>query len=297
MGGGGGAPTQAALIGARNVCLDCIKRGPKHVKISKKSKRIIFRYEFEEERFDDRNSWQKSRTEANPEMDRKGNVIGASGSSGSSGAGHSPIAPSQVSDTPDKTSPPPKAVAAVPHVPPKAGCAGPPPPPARKTPPPTPPPAKHKGNGDPGGKRPPAKHKGKGSAPGKRGSKAKTPGAPTAAVVIKRIGDVTRHWGAVMMQSTNIASKIDSDPSWQWANTDRFGGKLKRSIERCNETLKADLSINAAIVEGATVTEEYINQDINGHLSRIQNIQFALDAVDSCAKRIRGLHVDDEPSQ
>ena len=63
MGGAGGIPTRATLDGALNVCLDCINRGPKHVKISKRSKRIIFRYEYEEERSDNKKTWQKIRTE------------------------------------------------------------------------------------------------------------------------------------------------------------------------------------------------------------------------------------------
>eukprot|EP00959_Pyramimonas_sp_CCMP1952_P268495 5613885-Pyramimonas_sp.AAC.1 len=78
MGGAGGIPTKATLQGAMNVCLDCIARGPKHVKISKRSKRIIFRYEYEEERSDNRKTWQKCRQEANVAVDRLGFKIGDS---------------------------------------------------------------------------------------------------------------------------------------------------------------------------------------------------------------------------
>ena len=134
--------------------------------------------------------------------------------------------------------------------------------------------------------------------PKAKGAKARGAAGPTTATaVIKNIKEVTHEWGAVMLQSNNLAAKIESDAKWQWANTDRFGGKLKRCIERCHEALQADPRISASIMDGEPMREEQVGLDINGTLSRTQSISTALETVNGVAKRLRTLDADDEPSQ
>ena len=44
MGGGGGTPTSAAIAGAVEFCIDCIKRGGKHRRFNMRTKRMEFRH-------------------------------------------------------------------------------------------------------------------------------------------------------------------------------------------------------------------------------------------------------------
>ena len=59
---------------------------------------------------------------------------------------------------------------------------------------------------------------------------------------------------------SNLVSKIQSEESWRWANTDRFGGKLKHCIDRCNEALEQDPQIKMAIMDGEPMSEEQVTR-------------------------------------
>ena len=309
MGGAGGVPSAATVQGAMNVCLDCITRGPKHVKISKRSKRIIFRYEIEEEKKEKKDTWQKKRRESNDEVDRHGTVLNRG-----RGEGVSSIAASPAAMTPPPVTPQPKAQAPADSPPVDISCskaggpppavstpAGPPPATAVGSKPAGPPPPKGGATTPPKVKQ--GKHGKQGKAPpkSKQGARAKAKqgarGAPTTSTVGKKLVEVTRYWGSVMLQSKNLQDKITSDGSWQWANTDRFGGKLKRSIDRCHEALSADVEIHGAVMDNQELDDTHVTADINGYLSRIQAIYTALEAVETNAKRIRTLNEDDQPSQ
>jgi hypothetical protein len=262
MGGGGGTPSPASIQGAVNRALKCIERGGKWTRVDPDSGQ----WEFRREKKIEYNDYSTTHRQSKEERTNAKSISTAASSADGSGAGN------QDDVTPEKVVPT-AAAASLSGQAPKADAA----PSARSS-------AK-------AGAKSTGKAKAKGKAKGKAKPKA-TAGKMDASTVKRKADSVMGTYHRIMNRAAKRQKQIKEEPKWEWANTDKFLGRLDKYVLRVGVELDKFPSFKNMIEDGEALDDSALTA-VAQSLASIDNVKTALDNVESQIDRLTSMHEQD----
>ncbi len=283
--GGSAFPSPAAKDGARNTCLDAIKKG--WSRVNPRSKRFEIKYteELEVKEFND--IYSKYRDEHNRAQP---NAKPAA-----------PSAPPAVSTTGTLETPEKEAAVVTTGVPKSTGAS-----PVDTTPPPKAPnKAPNKALTKAPNKAPNKAHDkahDKAQPKSRAKGKAKAKAQVTFKMVEKQLSSIGGHVTKTIMRAKKLVGEIDGsvsdveqDTDMAWANNDKFVGKLKRALHHLEEKAKERDDIRKAIYDDDDLNEE--KTDLVQTAAFLTSLEEQMELVQTNAKRIKTIHAAESPSQ
>ncbi|CAK0862875.1 unnamed protein product, partial [Prorocentrum cordatum] len=264
--GGAAFPSQACIRGAVNIAKECIRHHRSRTRINPDSLRLEFK------RFEDVE--EKGNTTTHRQQEQETGPLATRSSGAAASSSEATPAGTQLTDIEGGANETPLKVPA-----PKAAAAA-------------SPPTKQKGKGSTM-----CKGKGKGSKEKQKGRGAQRGGMrkvhnPTQ--LARKVKEVSNKYSQVTGRANNLVDLIDgnlANPSepheWTWARSDRFGGKLKRAIERVEGHLPQSGQLHYVFKLGGDL--DYDNIDIHAVSAELDEINDSLDNAFAIAKKIRSI--------
>ncbi|CAK0902364.1 unnamed protein product [Prorocentrum cordatum] len=272
----GAIPSAACVKGAVESCKWAILQQAKNrnstwVAISKRSKRLTFKYVEETEIEDDRTTWNTEQRETNPVVKEIETIkpAPATAATATPGTASQPTAPL---DTPLKPSKEKEKRES---------------PKEKKD-------KRDKDKKDKGASsRAKAKAKGKGTK--RRGGAGS--GGDTAKAMHKRAFDLTLSYGAATTQASALLNKIESkDEEWSWADNKKFKGSLQKALETLKTAAAKNEDINKMLCMGASGVEIRTDMTIDDDTTNLPQlsvefgeVEDAIDSVKAAAARIKSI--------
>ena len=274
MGQGGGAASPAAVKGAINRALRCISRMGKWVRVDEDSGRMEFR-RVKKVEISDTSTTHRHQKEEKDKMVGNPDTQNATGTQDDTVTPEKSAAPAASGQQTADGKPGPEPVMPAPRPTtsgPRASAAT--------------------ASGKTAGK---AKAKSKPSAKPK--AKAKGKAKPVDANTVKRKVDQLSGYYHVVMSRADKRLKLIKDGAndWQWADTDKFRGRLEKYMSRASAALSEFPGLKSVVEDGVKLNEEALT-NVTQSIQSIDKVQSALDNIDGQLTYLMTMHEQDAAS-
>jgi hypothetical protein len=275
MGGGGGAPSPAAVQGAMKRCLKALERGGKWYRIDKDSERLEFRRITKLEYTDYSTIHEQRKEETKKSSDDTATKEEKPETSTGNNDADDDITPEKGAAAGSTSSRVAERaqVAGQPKPTETAGGA-----------------SRHSAAAAPKGK---AKAKAKGKAKSKGKAAAKK--APDQNAVKRKASQMEAAYHKIMNRASKRVRAIETEDAWAWARDDKFKGRLDKYMQKVASELTSFPALKEMLDEGNPLDEETV-RDVHGTMAKLQKFEKTLNNLDGQIDTLTETHHADATS-